>query len=409
MIRRWSFRIYPTPQQEEILSKTFGCCRYVYNWALQERTKAYQSGIKMSHAQVDLAMTQLKKRPEFAWLREVSATPLQQSLRHLQTAFLNFFEKRTKYPTFHKRGRKDSATYTRCAFRFEVDNQRLFLAKMDDPIKVNFSRKVDQIPTTVTISRTASGKYFASFVVDVAVPIVPKTGQEVGIDFGLSRLATLSTGERVANPRHGNRHRAKLKRAQQNVSRKYEARKARKKTAENPKEVRMSNRERRARKKVAIIHEKIANCRNDKLQKFTTDLVRRFDLICVEDLNLRGMVKNHSLARSLYDVGIGMAVRMLENKAAAADKTVVKVDRFFPSTKLCSNCGHLLNEIGLDVREWECPTCKAHHDRDENAAFNILAAGQAVAAHGDGVRLARVSIRESFRRRSANPQAISSE
>lgn len=409
MIRRWSFRIYPTSQQEAILSKTFGCCRYVYNWALQERTKAYQSGIKMTHAEVDLAMTQLKKKPELAWLKEVSATPLQQSLRHLQTAFVNFFEKRSKYPKFHKRGQRDSATYTRCAFTFEVENQRLLLAKMDDPIKVKFSRRVNQIPTTVTISRRASGKYFASFVVDVAVPIVPKTGQEVGIDFGISRLATLSNGERIANPRHSNRFRVKLKHAQQDVSRKYEARKARKKVAENPKEIRVSNRERKARRKVAIIHEKIANCRNDKLQKFTTDLVRRFDLICIEDLNLRGMVKNHSLARSLYDVGIGMAVRMLESKAAAADKTVVKVDRFFPSTKLCSKCGHLLKEIGLDVREWECPACKTHHDRDENAAFNILAAGQAVAVHGDGVRPARVSIREGIRRRSANPPAIPSE
>jgi putative transposase len=277
---------------------------------------------------------------------------------------------------------------------------------MKDPIKVNFSRRVDQVPTSVTIVRKASGKYFASFVVDVVSPQLPKTGQSVGIDFGISRLATLSTGERIANPKHGNKFAVRLRRRQKSVSRKYEARKVQravvKKAGGDPNTVQVSKREIRARKAVAGVYEKIANCRKDKLDKFTTDIVRRFDCIYIEDLNLRGMVKNHSLARSLADVGIGSAVRMLESKAAASGKVVVKIDRWFPSSKLCSGCGHLLDKLDLSVREWDCPSCKAHHDRDENAAANIQAVGQTVSAHGDEVRPVRISIRKSIRPRSAN-------
>jgi len=299
----------------------------------------------------------------------------------------------------------------RTAFSFDVGEQRLFLAKMKESIKVNFSRRVDQIPTSVTIIRKASGKYFASFVLDVAVPAVPKTGKSVGIDFGISRLATLSTGERVANPKLSNRFSGRLRLRQKSVSRKYEARKIRraavKKEGGDPKTVRVSKRELRARRAVAVVHEKIANCRKDKLDKFTTEIVRNFDNIYIEDLNLRGMVKNHSLARSLADVGIGTAVRMLEAKAAAADKVVIKVDRWFPSSKTCSKCGHLLDKLDLAIREWDCPSCKAHHDRDENAALNILAAGQAVSAHGDDVKPSRIPIRKGSRPRSVNRQASS--
>lgn len=411
MLRRWSFRVYPTPEQEVILVKTFGCCRYVYNWGLSERTKAFATGKKLDYVNTAAALTLLKKEPDTAWLNDVSSVTLQQSLRHLQVAFSRFFDKTAKYPKLHKKGRRDAATYMQTAFTFNVGEQRLFLAKMKSPLKVNFSRRVDQVPTSVTIIRKASGKYFASFVVDVSVPLLPKTGQSVGIDFGISRLATLSTGERVSNPRLSNRFSHRLRLRQKSVSRKYEARKrfraAVKKEGGDPKNVRPSKREIRARRSVALVHEKIANCRKDKLDKFTTDTVRRFDSIYIEDLNLRGMVKNHNIARSLADVGIGTAVRMLESKAAAANKVVLKVDRWFPSSKTCSKCGYLLDRLRLAVREWTCPACLARHDRDENAALNILAAGQAVAAHGDEVKPVRVSTRKGTLQRSANPQASS--
>lgn len=369
MKQRWTFRCYPTPEQEQILARTFGCARFVYNRFLAERTAAYARGERMNYSQSSAALTALKKDVDFAWLNEVSSVPTQQALRHLQTAFRNFFEKRASYPSFKRKDGKQSAEYTRSGFTFEIGNQRLLVAKLGR-LKVKWSKHVPVEPTTVTVVRKASGRYFVSLVVDVHPAPLPETGEAVGIDFGVSRLATLSNGERVANPKYSDRYKRKLKRQQQALARKTKG----------------SNRYKRQRQRVARIHEKIADSRADVQKKLAWSLVTRFDTICVEDLALRNMVKNHYLARSLNDAGIGSAIRAIEAKAAMHGKTVTKIDRWFPSSKMCSECGCLQSAMPLSVRKWTCD-CGATHDRDENAARNILAVGHTVTGRGASVSL----------------------
>jgi len=381
---RQTYRFYPTPEQAQHLNRTFGCVRFVSNYALRARTDAWRAGGRMGYPETDRALTALKATPEHAWLNEVSSVCLQQALRDLQTAFVNFFEKRARYPTYKRRQARQSANYSERGFSFDPETRTLKLAKIGR-IKVKWSRKEIPKPSSIRVIRTASGKYFVSLVVDTESKPLPKTSKAIGIDFGVARLATLSNGERIANPKHGAQHAKRLAYYQKCLARKQKG----------------SNRRAKAKRRVAIAHEKIANSRGDSLHKLCTDLVSRFDVICVEDLNLRGMVKNHSLARALSDASIGTAIRMLEEKAARYGKRVVKIDRFFPSSKLCSCCGQVVESLPLDIREWTC-TCGAHHDRDENAAKNILAAGQAVTAHGAGVRAVRPKGRKASRRRSAN-------
>ena len=382
MKRRWTFRAYPTPEQAEHLAQTFGCCRLVYNGMLAARTMAFQRGERLTYAGSDKKLTALKHDPEMAFLNDVSAVPLQQALRHLQTAFTNFFAMRSAYPTFKKKGRtRDSATYQRNAFQFNRVSQRLTLAKLG-VLTLRVSRCVEVDPSTVTVSRHPSGRYYVSMVVEVQPVKRIKTGLSVGIDFGVSRLATLSTGETIPNPTHLFHRTALLARAQRRLSRKTKG----------------SNRRQEQARRVARLHEKIADARRDSLHKLSTMLARRFDIIYVEDLNLRGMTQNHCLARSLSDASIGTAIRLIEGKA----DTVVKIDRWFPSSKLCAACGHLLDTLSLSVRQWTCPRCGIEHDRDVNAARNILAVGQTVSARGGGVRAVRTSVRKARPRRNVN-------
>jgi len=349
----------------------------VYNHFLAARSAAFKDGERMTYAATDRALTALKRQPETVWLNEVSSVPLQQSLRDLQAAYAAFFDKRAAYPSFKKKGARDSARYTRSAFRYEPHNRRVVVAKIG-VLRIKWDRPLPSDPTTATIIREPSGRYFVSFVVEVEVAKLPQTGQSIGIDFGVARLATLSNSERVSNPKHLHRRQSRLALLQRRVARKKKG----------------SKRRALAKRAVARCHEKISNTRKDALNKLTTRLVCDFDVICIEDLNLRGMVKNHSLARSLSDASIGTAIRMLEEKADRYGKRTIRVDRFFPSSKLCSCCGHLLPALLLSVREWTCPQCGTVHDRDRNAAVNILAAGQAVAAHGATVNPVRASARK---------------
>jgi putative transposase len=368
MQQRWTYRAYPTPEQEQILARTFGCVRYVYNWALAARSKAFKDGERITYAQSDAAMTTLKRQPETIWLNEVSSVPLQQALRDLQAAYSAFFAKRAMYPSFKKKGARAVARYTKSGFKL-TDGRRLQIGKLG-VLRLKWDRNLPSAPSSVTIIREATGRYYVSFVVDVAVQQLPETGLSVGVDFGISRLATLSTGERIANPKHLQSRARRLALLQRRLAKKQKG----------------SKRRMLAKRAVARCHAKIASSRKDTLNKLTTRLVTEFDVICIEDLNLRGMVKNHSLARSLSDAGIGMAIRMLEEKAGRYGKRTVRVDRWFPSSKMCSACGHINSAVVLGVSEWDCPKCGAHHDRDDNASKNILAVGQTVSAHGDGVR-----------------------
>ena len=389
MKSRWTFRCYPTPEQEQHLARTFGSVRFVWNWALRARTDAFRAGERMGYPATDKALTALKATPEHVWLNEVSSVCLQQALRDLQVAFSNFFAKRAAYPTFRRKEARQSANYTERGFSFDSERRKLKLAKIG-AIKVKWSRKAIPHPSSVRLIRTASGKYFVSLVVETQPAPLPKTGEAVGIDFGVARLATLSNGERISNPKHGAKWQRRLAFYQKRLAR---AKKG-------------SKRREKVKRHVARIHEKIANSRSDTLHKLSTDFVTRFDVICVEDLNLRGMVKNHSLARSLHDASIGTAIRMIEEKAERYGKTVVKIDRWFPSSKTCSDCGHIVEKLPLSVREWTCPECGATHDRDANAAANILAVGQTVTAHGGTVRRSRATAGERKSLRSANRQGV---
>jgi len=265
-----------------------------------------------------------------------------------------------------------------------------YLAMAAEIFTVKWSRKAIPHPSSIRLIRTASGKYFVSLVVETQPAPTPETGESVGVDFGVARLATLSNGERISNPKHGAKWQRRLAFYQKRLARATKG----------------SKRRMRIKRHVARIHEKIGNSRSDTLHKLSTDLVTRFDLICVEDLNLRGMVKNHSLARSLHDASIGSAIRMIEEKAERYGKNVVKIDRWFPSSKTCSDCGHIVEQLPLNVREWTCPECGTTHDRDANAAANILAVGQTVSAHGGTVRRSRAKASERKSQRSVNRQGV---
>ena len=368
----YKYRFYPTDAQAAELSRTFGCARKVYNLALQARTEAWTRQERLNYNATSVMLTAWKKTEELPFLNDVSSVPLQQCLRHLQTAFTNFFGKRAKYPRFKSRKKsRRSAEYTTSGFRFR--DGRLTLAKMTEPLNIVWSRPLPEAVTlsTVAVSQDAAGRWFVSMLVeDHGVKPLPATDTAVGIDAGLDHLLTLSTGEKISNPRHERKDGARLARAQRELSRK-----ARGDGANRAK----------ARRRVARIHARIADRRRDNLHKLTTRLVRENQTIVIEDLTVRTMVKNHSLARAISDAAWSQFRSRLEYKAAWYGREVIAVDRWFPSSRLCSACGALRDRMPLHVRVWTCG-CGTTHDRDVNAAKNLLAAGRAVSACGDGVR-----------------------
>ncbi|WP_432071289.1 RNA-guided endonuclease InsQ/TnpB family protein [Streptomyces sp. AA1529] len=375
--RAFKYRFYPTDAQAAELSRTFGCVRKVYNLALAARTEAWARGERVNYNQTSALLTVWKKTEELAYLSEVSSVPLQQTLRHLQVAFTNFFGKRAKYPRFKSRKKsRKSAEYTTSAFRYR--DGRITLAKMTEPLDIVWSRPLPEgvSPSTVTVSQDSAGRWFVSILChDPAVKPLPATSAAVGIDVGLTHLLTLSTGEKLANPRHERRDRARLALAQRRL-----AKKAKGDGANRAK----------ARRKVARIHARITDRRRDHLHKLTTRLVRENQTLVIEDLTVRNMVKNRSLARAISDAAWSDFRNMLGYKAAWYGREVVAVDRFFPSSKLCSACGTIASKMPLHVRTWTCG-CGITHDRDVNAAKNLLAAGLAVSVCGAGVRPQRSS------------------
>ncbi|MDJ1138372.1 RNA-guided endonuclease InsQ/TnpB family protein [Streptomyces iconiensis] len=370
--RAFRYRFYPTVVQAVELSRTFGCVRKVYNMALSARSEAwYQRGERVNYNATSAMLTAWKKSEELAFLAEVSSVPLQQCLRHLQAAFTNFFARRAKYPRFKSRHKsRASAEYTSSAFRFR--NGELTLAKMAGPLDIRWSRPLPEgaKPSTVTVSRDAAGRWFVSLLCeDASVNPLAATETAVGIDAGLDHLLTLSTGEKITNPRHERQNRKRLARAQRNLSRKAKG----------------SNNRAKARQRVARVHAHIADRRRDTLHKLTSRLVRENQTLVIEDLTVRNMVKNHTLARAIHDAAWSEFRSLLEYKAAWYGREVIAVDRWLPSSKLCSTCGTLQEKMPLHVRTWTC-NCGTAHDRDVNAARNILAEGLSVSACGAGVR-----------------------
>jgi putative transposase len=375
--RAFKYRFYPTGAQAAQFRRTFGCVRKVYNLALAARSEAWSlRQERVGYNATSAMLTGWKKTEELAFLNEVSSVPLQQALRHLQVAFTNFFTKRSRYPRFKsKKKSRRSAEYTSSAFRYR--DGRLTLAKMAEALAIVWSRPLPEgaVPSTVTVSQDAAGRWFVSLLCEDVIEQTSVTGA-VGVDAGLDSLLTLSTGEKITNPRHELRDRDALVRAQRKLARTQKD----------------SKNQAKAQVKVARVHARITDRRRDHLHKLSTRLVRENQTIVIEDLAVRNMVKNHTLARAISDAGWRQFRTMLEYKAEWHGREVVAVDRWFPSSKLCSACGALADTMPLNVRLWVC-RCGAVHDRDVNAARNILAAGLAVTACGAGVRPQRESSR----------------
>ncbi|UXU88395.1 RNA-guided endonuclease InsQ/TnpB family protein [Burkholderia sp. S-53] len=368
--RAYRFRFYPTSEQEVILARTFGCARFVYNHMLRMRADAWQQyQTSIGYHETSAALTALKKSPDHIWLNEVSSVPLQQALRHLQTAFENFFAKRAKYPNFRRKGGTQSAEYTASAFKW--DGTSLKLAKMNAPLAVCWSRTIPKGAkvTTVTVSKDTAGRYHVSMLCDDVVSAKSESTSKVGIDFGLTDFVVLSTGEKIPAPNAFRKNEAKLAKLQRRLARKQTG----------------SANRRKAKLKVARMHARIADCRRDFLHKLSTRLINENQMIAIESLSVSHVQKNRRLAKSIGDAGWSEFVRQLTYKAAWYGRTLIGIDRWYPSSKRCSDCGHTVASMPLKVRAWACPKCETTHDRDINAARNVLAAGLAVSAHGESV------------------------
>jgi len=368
--RAYRFRFYPTPEQKVILARTFGCARFAYNHMLRQRTEAWnERQERMGYHESSAALTVLKKTEEYGWLNEVSSVPVQQALRHLQTAFTNFFAQRAKYPNFRRKDGPQSAEYTTSAFRW--DGAALKLAKMKEPLAIRWSRAIPKGAklTTVTVSKDTAGRHHVSMLCDDVVSARPVAAGQIGIDLGLAHFAILSNGEKIAAPNVFRKNEAKLAKLARRLAKKQRGSANRKK----------------ARVKVARMHARTTDSRRDFLHKLSTRLINENQVIAIESLSVKNMQKNRRLSKSISDAGWSEFRRQLEYKAQWYGRTLIGIDRWYPSSKRCSDCGHTIAKMSLETRAWTCPECGSIHDRDINAARNVLAAGLAVLAHGESV------------------------
>lgn len=363
----YKYRFYPTPEQEVLLARTFGCVRFVWNAVLRYRTDAFYERQEMiGYNDASAFLTRLKKMPEAAFLADVSSVPLQQCLRHQQSAFKNFFAKRARYPRFKSKKHRQSATFASSAFSYR--DGKLTLAKCSEPLNIRWSRDLPSVPSSVTVSKDRTGRYFISCLCKVETETLDVVPTMVGIDLGLKDLFVDSNGQKANNPRHTARYARQLARAQRRLSRKQKG----------------SNNRAKAKHKVAKCHAKIADTRLDHQHKLTRQIVNENQVICVESLAVKNMVKNRHLSKAISDAGWGELVRQLEYKAEWAGRQFVKIDRGYPSSKRCHGCGHVIESLPLNVRSWDCPGCGTQDiDRDINAAQNILKVGTAILAGAD--------------------------
>ena len=396
---RYNYRVYPTPSQQASLARAFGCARVVLNDGLRARQEARAEGLPyLSDAELSKRVTAAKLTPEREWLGEVSSVVLQQALADLNVAYRSFFAsitgkragRRVAPPRFRSRKDNRQAIRFTANARFKVlDNGRLRLPKIGD-VQVHWSRTLPSAPSSVTIVKDAAGRYFASFVVQATDEPLPPTDSEVGIDLGLTHFAVLSDGTKVAAPKFLRRAARTLRRLQQDVSRKQRGSANRKKAVV----------------KVARAHARVGDTRRDWQHKLSTAIIRDNQAVYVEDLCVVGLGRTR-LAKSVHDAGWASLTGMLEYKAARYGRSFGRVDRFFPSTKTCSDCGRINQKLALDVRSWTCP-CGATHDRDVNAAMNVLAAGRAESLNACGAQVRPAPVPAPRREAGIHPDAACS-
>ena len=350
IMKAFKTRIYPTKEQAILIDKTIGCCRYVYNNGLSEKINNYQNN-KVNTSAYDLIKKLPQQKKENVWLKEVEAQALQQSLLDLQSAYNKFFREHKGFPSFHKKGIKDSfrSLNAKYSTRHKIQLPKIGELKTAEKLKKKWNIK------SVTVSKKA-GMYFISLLIDYTPPKIEKTGEVVGIDVGVKTFAVLSNGKQYKNIKTLSKYEDKLAKWQRILSHTQKG----------------SNNRQKVKTKLSRIHLKVSNIRQDFLNKVSSEIANQYSLVAVENLNIAGLLKNHNIAKSISDCSWGEFIRQLEYKCKWYDCELIKIGRFEPSSKLCSICGYKMEKMPLKIREWDCPNCHTHHDRDVNAAINIL-------------------------------------
>lgn len=366
--KAYKFRIYPTKEQEILIAKTIGCSRYVFNHFLNQWNNTYKAtGKGLTYHTCSAELTQLKK--ELEWLKEVDSIALQSSLKNLADSYLRYFKKQNKAPRFKsKKNQVQSYTTKETNNNIAIVDNKIKLPKLG-LVRFAKSRNVHGRIIRATVRRNPSGKFFVSILAETEVQPLEKTESSIGIDLGITDFAILSDGKKIDNNKFTSKMEKKLKREQRKLSRR--ALLAKKKGID----LLDAKNYQKQRRKVARLYEKVANQRDDFLNKLSTEIIKNHDIVCIEDLNTKGMLRNHKLAKSISDVSWSAFVTKLEYKATWYGKTIVKISRWFPSSQICSDCGHQDGKKSLEIRDWTCPVCRQHHDRDINASKNILAEG----------------------------------
>lgn len=351
--KAYKYRIYPTKEQQQFLSNQFGAVRFVYNYFLNNRKEEYLNNKKsLSYFDDAKHLTELKQQDGYDWLYNINAQTLQSSLRNLEVAYNNFFKKQSRFPKFHSKKNKQSIKIPQ---KFKIKDNKLYIPKLKGGIEINLHRELIGKTICCYISKTPSGKYYVSFLCETDIKPLPKLDNIIGIDLGIKTLVTTSNGNKIENPKFHKKLEKKLIFQQRQLSKKKKGSK-------------IKNKQRII---VAKIHEKITNRRIDNLHKISKKLVDENQIIIVEDLSVKNMLKNHNLAKEISNVSWAELLRQLEYKSEWYGRTFYKIDRFFPSSKMCNNCQYIVDDLPLNIREWNCPSCSKVNDRDINAALNI--------------------------------------
>jgi len=374
IIRAYKFRLQPSKEQKTLLDKHFGCNRFVYNYFLNQRKEEYLKGNKLTFHQQAKYLTSLKKQDEHKWLNEINAQSLQASLTNLEVAYLKFFKGLSKFPQFKSKKNKNSFHVPQ---HVEMEDNFLHIPKFKKGIKVIKHREIKGNILNATLSKTPTNKYFVSLIVKEQYTPFDKTNKNIGIDLGLKHHLITSDGHKFKNHKYFKQYENELVKHQKHLSRKKYG----------------SNRYNKQRLKVAKIHEKITNSRKDNLHKISNQLVKRYDVICIENLNVKNMMKNQKLTKSIQDISWGTLINFLDYKCKYNNKQLIQINRYYPSSKTCSGCDSINNRLLLKHREWACKNCGEIHDRDVNAAKNILKQGIISLGSNDHTRGAKIRLK----------------